>query len=1217
MNKDRLFRVSLTWKVRIAFIFLFVLFCGLGIFSLTLLQQLENITKNIHNEATGFADLDKVSKTMTDERYLYASLILTESDEELSKIDKLLVKTREEFIQACKIYEEGIFFAESNQLFEKFLTLAEAYHLETDVVFDLALQGKNAQARTYMQTTANSSFREAFSCIGQLRQLNNRIATQAWKNANTVYGQGKIVLLIATIMVSIGTMLIARFMRLSIFRPILNLTGAITRLADWEMNVVIPEQNRSDELGEMANAIAALQITAIQQQKTSWIKAKLQEVTHEIQKSEQIEEFAATLLNRLAPILEAQVGAFYSFDILEESFNLSGRYGFTPRSGHPTHFRIGEGLIGQCAADKASITLTNLPPDYISITSGIVDGTPHELFIAPILASADKVLAVMEFATIKEIGPEQHDLLKELLPILGLNLQIIERNQRTKELLTKSQRQALELEKQAEQIFSDQYDLQNQHHELLKVNEELANKTAEIEATLEKLEEATKVKNIFLANMSHEIRTPMNAVIGMSHLCLKTELSDKQKDYVEKIQQAGFSLLEIINNVLDFSRIEDGNMKVRRSLFMVSELLDKTTLEFACRAKDKGLEFITQVDEGLPPSLYGDHLRISQILHQLLANAVKFTEKGRVELKIKILEHNDSQIKLRFEVADTGIGMTQKHLTYMFQPFRQADNSTTREFSGTGIGLALSKRLVEMMGGEIQAKSQHGLGTTFYFEVWCGLGAASTPQTISFSIEDFRALIVDDNPIDQQILTEQLTSIGLQVNVCASGTEAMVKIQEADSNDPFRLVFMDWQLPGGNGIDIIHQIENLETHNHKPAIILVTAFEIDDVRDQAELAGVKAFLPKPVTPSNLWSSLVKAFGSPILKPSLEETQKYSPRDLHGLRVLLVEDNDLNQQIAKELLQSVDIEVALANNGKIALEMLKSSPDPLPYDLIFMDIQMPIMDGHQATIEIRKDDRFKNLPIIALTANAMEDEKQQCLEEGMNGHISKPIEPPQLFRLLTNWVKRRPDTTSNSKSELDTKAGLRRVAGNRQLYANLLQRFAEGQSSAVELIRKALANGEKNTAERVAHTLKGVSGNIGATSLQSIAATLEKGLKAGKDLTAIETELAQCEEIFNKTIAAITLFTANTAGENAKKQNIAPATADLDPSSAARMLKHFHYLLAQSDGESEDYLEQNEAFLKALLGEDALTKLQNSLSQFDFDAALAHLQKTATERKIVI
>ncbi|EKD84036.1 MAG: hypothetical protein ACD_39C00287G0002 [uncultured bacterium] len=1215
MNNNNSTGLSLTWKLRIPFVCLFMLFCGLGFFSLMLLDQLESITSNLHEEIAGFADLDNVTKIMSDERYLLSNLTLSNSTEDLIKIDKLLTKNREEFAQACSDYEKSVFSSEGSHLFDTFQTLSESYYLEADVVFDLAIQGKMPQAQAYIKTNADIAFRQAINVLNQLRGVNSRVARNAFQNTSKVYGQGKIVLFIAIIMVSIGTMLIARFMRLSIFVPILNLTRVITRLASWEMNVEIPEQDRHDELGSMAKAITALQNTARKQQQTTWIKAKLQEITQEIQKAEQIDEFADTLLNKLAPIMDTQVAAFYAFDILEESFKLTGSYGFLLKPGHPTHFRNSEGLIGQCATDKAIRILTDVPDNYISITSSVADGKPWQLLIAPILAPSEKVLAVLEFAAIKKIGAEQHDLLKELLPILGLNLQIIERNKRTKDLLQESQRQAIELAKQSEQIFFDQQEMQKQHDRLLQANADLASKTREVEATLEKLEEATKVKGVFLANMSHEIRTPMNAVIGMSHLCLKTELSEKQKDYIEKIQQAGFSLLEIINNILDFSKLEDGNMKVRSSLFHMTEFLDKATVEFTIKARNKGIEFVTQIDENLPLCLCGDQARIGQILHQLLANAVKFTEKGQISLRIRALERKEEQVKLRFEIHDTGIGMTSTQLSQLFQPFRQVDESSTRQFSGTGIGLALSKRLVEMLGGQIHAESQQGHGSTFSFELWCGLGTMSIPQTMNFSIEGFHVLVVDDNPVDRQILKEQLESVGMRVEVCSSGIESLAAISKADTSDPFKAVFMDWRLPGIDGIDIIRQIENLAIRNTRPSVILVTAFEIEDVRDQAELAGVKAFLPKPVTPSNLWNSLGKAFGSPIAKPSLPTMSQETSMDLRGMRVLLVEDNDLNQQIAKELLQSVGVAVTLADNGKTAIELLKSAPDPLPYDLVLMDIQMPIMDGHQATLELRKEARFKDLPIIALTAHAMEDEKQVCYDEGMNGHISKPIEPQLLFRLLANWTKRRPAPENNKAAELDTRAGLRRVAGNRQLYANLLQKFCEGQAGAFDKIRKALSDGDNNTAQRTAHTLKGISGNIGALALQNVAATIEKSIKSGGTGTDIESALADCEKIFAGTVAAITKFTASSTVEPDIKPALEPVTTKIDSNSAGRLLKRFHYLLAQSDGEAEDFLHQNESMLKTLLGETALIRLRESLSRFDFDEALVHLLSSANEKKI--
>lgn len=1210
MNNKSLPELSLTWKLRIPFICLFILFCGLGIFSLHLLYQLESISKNLHNEVAGFSRLDNVVKEMADERYLLANLILSNSTEDLIRIDKLLVESRKKFDQACNEYEASIFSAESSALFANFQTLAETHHLESDIAFELAVKGKTEQARAYVRTNADVSFHIALNALKQLRKVNERITRNVFLNTSKVYGQGKIVLFIAIIIVSIGTILIARYMRSGIFVPILNLTEAITLLAAWKLDIEIPEQHRGDELGSMANSITTLQKTALQQQKTTWIKAQIQEVIQGIQEAEEIDGFASTLLNKLTPAINAQVSAFYAFDSHEEVFKLTASYGLVLKPGHPSHFCSREGLLGQCANDKKIKFFENIPPDYISITSGIADGTPEQLIIAPVLTPAGEVLAVVEFAAIKKIGSQECGLLQELLPTLGLNLQIIERNQHTKRLLQESQ-------KQAEQIFSDQQQMQKQHDNLLQTNNELAVKKRELETTLEKLEEATKVKGIFLANMSHEIRTPMNAVIGMSHLCLKTELTARQKDYIEKIQQAGFSLLEIINNIFDFSKLESGSAKVRHSLFYIPELLDKTTIGVSIKARNKGIEFISQLDEDIPLNLYGDQAKIRQILHQFLANALKFTEQGQIRLNIKSLDRKEKQIKLRFEVQDTGIGMTQVQLSQLFQPFRQADESSTRQFSGAGMGLALAKKLVEMLGGQVYAESQHGQGSIFSFEIWCGLGEECLSQPANFSIEGLHALVVDDNPIDRQILKEQLDSVGIRVEVCATGAESLQLISAADGEDPFSVVFMDWRLPEIDGIEIIRKIRKMATKNASPAIILVTAFEIEDVRDQAELAGVKAFLPKPVTPSNIWSALFEACSSPIIKPCSTEKNNNTNIDLRGMRVLLVEDNDLNQQIASELLQSAGVTVTLADNGKTALELLHSAPDPLPYDLVLMDIQMPIMDGHQATLELRKDERFKELPIIALTAHAMEDERQLCLDEGMNGHISKPIEPQLLFKLLSRWTKKQPEKNENQPSEFDSKAGLRRVAGNHQLYTNLLQRFCEGQADAVGKIRKALADKDRNLATRTIHTLKGISGNIGAVSLHGKAATIESRIKSGANTDELEAALGECDETFSKTAAAIKDFIASHAVEPEKIPAAKQQAAPVDAGSASRLLKRFHYLLAQSDGEAEDYLRQHKSVLKQLLGETAVARLQGALNRFDFDEALVNLLSSANEKNIKV
>ncbi len=1214
MSNNSFSGISLTWKLYIPFVCLIILFCGLGIFSLRLLYQLEVVTHGLYSEVAVFAKLADLSRELHKTRYLLGKLALTDSSEEFMKAENQFKKNRQIFELACKEYEATILAAESDHLFETFIAFTDAFFLDADVALNLIVHGQIKQAQKHVVTNADASFIAAIESLEQLRRANEKSARKAFQNTSMVYGQGKIVLLIAILIVSICTFLIARFMRFGIFVPILKLTKAISRLAAWELDVEIPEQHRRDELGNMANSITLLQKTAREQEQTSWIKVQLQEIIQTTQKVDQIEEFANALLNKLSPTLEAQIAAFYALAPLENSYKLCASYGMVLKTGQATSFRIGEGLIGQCAGEKTIKIVCDLPPDCLSIDSGIVKFAPSQLVIAPILSPGTEVLAILEFGFVNGIKPRQHELLKELMPILGLSLQVIERNQHTRFLLNESQRQAIELSKQAEQIFIDQQEMQKPHDRLLQTNAELAGKTRELERTLEKLEEATQVKGVFLANMSHEIRTPMNAVIGMSHLCLKTELTAKQKDYVEKIQQAGYSLLEIINNILDFSKLEDGNMKMRTSLFNLDEFLDKITLEFSAKAKNKGLEFITEIDGRLPAALYADSTRIAQILNQLLANAIKFTASGQVTLKVDFMDRKTDQIKLRFEVRDTGIGMDQAQISQLFKPFKQADESSTRKFSGTGIGLALAKRLIEMMDGSIQAEAQPGIGSTFSFELWCKI-ASPSQQPVKISIEGLHVMVVDDNPIDQQILKEQLDLSGMRVDLCSSGSEALQALKQADTQDPFALIFMDWRLPGTDGVDIIRQIESLPLKSARPVVIMVTAFEIEDIRDQAEIVGVKAFLPKPVTPSNLWNSLVKALGVPIARTDIVQKQENVNKLLLGMRVLLVEDNDLNQQIAKELLLSAGIAVTIADNGKTALELLRSAPDPLPYDLVLMDLQMPVMDGHQATIELRKDPRFKELPIIALTAHAMEEEKQNCFDEGMNGHISKPIEPQLLFRMLAGWTKQKPAPDIDSVPMLDAKAGLRRVAGNQKLYANLLQKFCEGQAEVISKIRNSSSSGDNISAQRLAHTLKGISGNIGASALQKIADSIEKAAKAGTRFEDLKDKLIECEETFNRTVAEIRATTTIYSGEAEPEVAARPITSEIDTSSAARLLKKLHYLLSQSDGESEDFLNQNEVALQSLLGAADINKLRDSLSRFDFDQAISGLLASAHAKKL--
>ena len=614
-----------------------------------------------------------------------------------------------------------------------------------------------------------------------------------------------------------------------------------------------------------------------------------------------------------------------------------------------------------------------------------------------------------------------------------------------------------------------------------------------------KAEEATQMKSMFLANMSHEIRTPMNAIIGLSHLALKTPLNAKQRDYVSKVHNAGTSLLAVINDILDFSKIEAGKLDLETTDFKLDEVISSVTTLTAQKAHEKGLEFLAHVAPGIPEHLLGDPLRLGQILTNFVNNAVKFTERGEIRVDIGLLERTGEKVQLKFSVRDTGIGMTPEQSAKLFQPFTQADMSTTRKHGGTGLGLTICRRLVELMGGRIWLESEPGRGQHLLSSP---SGSGLAPKTGSGKIvperlAQLRVLIVDDNPAAREILQEPLSTVAKRVDAVGSGTEAIAAVRQHDDADPYDIVFMDWRMPGMDGLLASRHIKSDETLRHQPAIVLVTAFGREEVREEAERLQLDGFLVKPVTKSMLVDTLVNVFAhaSDGAAPAAEDEQTAR---LRGARILLTEDNEINQQIAVELLEGAGATVKVAKNGREAVETLSQGRSRRLFDLVLMDLQMPEMDGYQATAKLRSDARFSALPIIAMTAHATIEERQRCLAAGMNDHVSKPIDPAMLFATVGRFYRPLTPSVSPSAGErvaegrvggmsddlpsipgLDAKDGLSRVAGNRKLYLKLLRQFVEQQGPAVEQITTALAQGDVALAERLAHTLKGVAGNIGA------------------------------------------------------------------------------------------------------------------------------------------
>ncbi len=770
---------------------------------------------------------------------------------------------------------------------------------------------------------------------------------------------------------------------------------------------------------------------------------------------------------------------------------------------------------------------------------------------------------------------------------------------------------------------------------------EVETKNVELHAALRdtaharhKAEAATATKSAFLANMSHEIRTPMNAIIGMCHLALKTELTPRQRDYLQKAQQSSQHLLAIINDILELSKVEAGRLELEVGEFSLERMLIKVADLLGNKAEDKGLELLFDVAHDVPDALKGDALRLSQMLINYASNALKFTDAGEIDILVRLQEKKaDQHVVLRFEVCDTGIGLSAEQIGHLFHSFQQADVSTTRKYGGTGLGLSITKVLAQQMGGDVGVRSVPGKGSTFWFTVELELGSRNTRRLeLQNDMRGRRVLVVDDVENTRQVLSEMLSWMSFVATMADTGKAALQEIARADAaGQPYDVVLLDWHMPGMDGAATARRLKTLPLAR-TPKLIALTQQHGDDVSvTSAAIADlqIRATLSKPVAPSKLFDVLMDVLGGSLhrLGATVNALSGISPVALQGVRgarILLAEDNALNQQVASELLRDAGFMVDIADDGRIACDMAQAAfASGQTYDMILMDMQMPGMGGLEATSRIRATQHGAAVPIVALTANAMASDKEKYMVAGMVDFVSKPIDPDELLRVLVYWIAPRSGADvapsnavpfvpvkPNEPLEampafiegLDQAAGMRRVMGKQHRYLSMLRAFADAQADLPQAIAQALHANDLTTATRLAHTLKSLAGNIAASEVARLAGAMEETLRSDTGADVQSAALDSLAATLGAQIAAIHKALPPDSGPAAGGQAVA-----VDLQRLVQICNELETLLRNDDGNSERLLKEHAPLLRAAFASHFVA-LQAAVNAFDSERALVLLQE---------
>ncbi|MBF0587861.1 MAG: response regulator [Magnetococcales bacterium] len=763
--------------------------------------------------------------------------------------------------------------------------------------------------------------------------------------------------------------------------------------------------------------------------------------------------------------------------------------------------------------------------------------------------------------------------------------------------------------------------------------EELIEARRQAEEMARKAEKASQAKGDFLANMSHEIRTPLNAIINLTHLVLQTALQSKQQDYLIKVESAGNTLLGLINDILDVSKIEADGIELENSPFNLEEVLENLANIINIKSDQKPIEILYDIDAAIPRELSGDAMRLGQVLLNLMTNAIKFTPKGMIILQATLKRHQVPFVDIEFSVQDQGIGIPKDKMDRLFAPFSQVDGSTTRTYGGTGLGLTICKRLVEMMGGKISLKSQEGEGSTFHFWVRLELNDQERRQQIRApqALLGMHVLIVDDSAVALHVLANICQGLGMHVETAESAETAQRLIQNARQEERhYALIMVDWQLPGMDGAELADAIkERAKDDKHPPKTILITAHDVEHLGDLGQYPSLDAFLFKPITPSMLLETILNVLSFHDRRGVAHRPSRgmIAPEDRLQIKgsILLVEDNEINQEIAIELLEQTGLQVTVAENGQQALDIL----DAESFDLVFMDIQMPVMNGLEATRHIRKMSGCQDLPIVAMTANAMASDRKKSLEAGMDDHISKPVVPNELIAVVKHWVKRHDQTPRLSEPTpappavnaslhipgINVIQGLRNVGGNTTLYRKVLLKFSKNQGDACTHMQEHLAANDAKALEETAHALKGVAATIGAQQLSEQAAVIESSSHNADRKDTLAPIIAALSTALTQVIDAIADAFPEAAAESLSLTPSDPDEETVGVESLTPLFTESARLLHVYDSAIEEVVAQLAALRHDANGKEHLAAMQQALDAYDFEKALQILTNWADALQI--